>query len=265
MKDDESNIYPPAVLRALTIMEHLAASSSPLSIKEISDVIGIPHASAYRIVRCLADYGYLRESPAQPDKYKIGYKLAILSKSVFDGSDLTTIAGPVIRDLASRTRQACQLCVINDNNVITIDQALPQESITIIAKLGEPIHINVSASGKILSALMPENKRHEMLTRVWSSYTANTCNTITDLPAFLEHLEQAARQLYATDCEEFSIGIGCLALPVFDYSNHAIAAIGLTGPIEFYKETESFQSLKSELLIASRKISAELTYSGPAL
>jgi len=260
LKNDESNIYPPAVLRALTIMEYLSANQSPLSIKEISDIIQIPHASTYRIVKCLSDYGYLRESPTQPDKYKIGYKFAILSKSTFDGTDLGTIASPIIRDLANKTRQACQLCVINDNNVITIDQALPKESITIIAKLGEPIPINVSASGKILSALMLESKRREMLTKVWPLFKSNTENTIIDLQDFLKHLEKVAQQLYGTDFEEFSLGIGCLALPIFDYSNCAIAAIGLTGPIEYYQNPQSFKALMDALLDASKKISKDLSY-----
>jgi DNA-binding IclR family transcriptional regulator len=261
MKEDTSNSNPPAVTRALTILDYIA-EHSPLSIKELSDILKIPHASTYRIVKCLLEFGYLRESPVYPDKYKLGYKPSILSKSAFDGADLIAVSKPYLKEMAAKTSQACQLCVLNDSYAINIDQSLPKDAITIIVKLGQPIPINASAAGKILTALLPETKRRDVLSNVWPSYKKNTDYTITDMELFLKHLEQISTQAYSTDFEEFAIGIGCIAVPVRDYDNNPIAAIGLTGPIKYYREPDSFNDMLNSLLDVSKKISKELYYMG---
>ena len=259
-KEDSNSIHPPAVARALNILDYFAENTQALSIKEISEVLDIPHASTYRLVKCLLDYGYLRESPNYPDKYKLGFKPSYLSKMAFDGADLITIAIPHLKDLANQTSQACQLCVLNDSHIITLDQSLPRDSITIIAKLGEPIPVNVSASGKVIYSRIPENKRRDMLSKVWHTFSANTEYTITDMEEFLRILDQISTQAYATDFEEFALGIGCLAVPILDYSNKPIAAIGLTGQINHYKNPENFDFMLQVLLDKSKEISKELYY-----
>jgi DNA-binding IclR family transcriptional regulator len=258
MEKENSEVYPPAVVRAIEILDFLAANKFPLSIKELSEKMGIPHASAYRIVKCLLDYGYLRIPPNQTEKYKLGYKFSFLSKMAFDGADLISIVAPYFKELAQKTDQACQLCVLNDGHVITLDQALPHDAITIIAKLGEPVPINVSASGKVLLSRLPEHKCRDILEKVWPTFRQNTAHTVMDMDVFLQQIRETSKLAYATDIEEFALGIGCLAVPVYDYSDQAIAAIGLTGPIENYRDPETFDMMLNALLAASKSISQEL-------
>jgi DNA-binding IclR family transcriptional regulator len=260
-KNSENTVYPPAVMRALEILDYFTKEPRAISAREISDVLKIPYASTYRLIKCLLDYGYLRVSPDHPEKYKLGYKPTYLSKMAFDGVDLITAAVPHLKRLASRTSQACQLCVLSDAHVITLDQALPHDAITIIAKLGEPIPINVSASGKVLYSRLRESKRRALLSKVWHTYSKNTENTVMDLETFLKHLNDVSKQSYATDIEEFAAGIGCLAVPILDFSGEAKAAVGLTGPIENYKTAESFDFMLKALLQASREISEDM-YTG---
>ena len=44
------------------------------------------------------------------------------------------------------------------------------------------------------------------------------------------HLEQVRYQGYAVDDEEFTAGVRCLAVPVFDHTGHGIATMGISGP-----------------------------------
>ncbi len=264
MKSDEktNSIYPPAVERALSILDYMAENTQPLTIKEISNHMHIPHASAYRIVKCLIDFGYLRESPYHPEKYKLGYKPTYLSKMAFNGTDLVTIAIPHLKSLSEKTSQACQLCVLNGGYAITLEQAVPRDAITIIARLGEPIPVNASASGKVLISRMHKGKRKDILTRVWPSYKPNTEYTVTNLETFLEQLDEISKQNYASDFEEYALGIGCMAVPIYDNMQNPIAAIGLTGPIDNYRKQETFDSMLKELLEVSSDITKELFYSG---
>lgn len=231
----------------------------PKSIKDICSTLKIPPASTYRIMRCLIGYGYLRESRTYPDKYTLGYKINVLARNSFSGFDLCEIAHPYMATLATETGQACQLCVLGDNAAITIDQALPTSAITVIAKLGSKVPINVSACGRLLVALLPAEKQSSFLTNAWKIIEKNNEHTIDDISQFAALLPGIREQLYGTDMEEYAIGIGCLAVPIFDTHEKPIAAIGLTGQIDNYRDEVRFQKSLSSLRHASLLISQEIS------
>lgn len=255
----KENNFPPSVERTLEIFEYFAKDTEPHSISEISSALHIPMASAYRTVNCLLSYGYLRESAYSPDKYKLGYKFSYLSKAAYDGYDLSSVSIPYMKELAKETGLACQLSALTNNAVITIDQALPTDVVTIVlAKLGEPIPVNMSAAGKILMAFMSESRRESFLERAWELVGQKTPNTITDKSTFLEHLEMVKRQGYGMDNEEYALGIGCLSFPIFNNTNTPIAAIVLTGPIARFQNNADTQFLLNSLKKTCKKISREL-------
>ena len=50
------------------------------------------------------------------------------------------------------------------------------------------------------------------------------------------------------------MGIGCIAVPIHNANKEPIAAIGVTGPIEFYQNMNNFNTTLGELLEISSKI-----------
>jgi DNA-binding IclR family transcriptional regulator len=62
------------------------------------------------------------------------------------------------------------------------------------------------------------------------SLQSYTFRTITEPSALQHHIEQVKNQGYAMDDEEYNPGVRCIAVPVFDYRDRCIAAIGISGP-----------------------------------
>jgi DNA-binding IclR family transcriptional regulator len=44
------------------------------------------------------------------------------------------------------------------------------------------------------------------------------------------HLEIVCNQGYAVDDEEYEVGVRCIAVPVYDYRDKCVAAVGISGP-----------------------------------
>ncbi|MDP4092914.1 MAG: IclR family transcriptional regulator [Bacillota bacterium] len=252
------NDNPPAVERAIQILELIATSTNSLSLKELSDQLEIPSASAYRIVKCLQGYGYIREAQFESNKYRLGYKISFLAENMNADNDLIYIAKPYLQNLSEKTGHACQLGILLSDCATIIDQAIPKNSITIIAKFWENIPINISASGKLLTAMMPTEERKAFIAKAWKLVSKVTPYTVTDMNYFLKEIDTIRGQQYATDFEEYSIGIGCIAVPVYDYTNNAIAALGLTGHIIDYKDKEQFEFMLNLLRQASKEVSEKL-------
>lgn len=257
MKNERQD-FPPASLRTLQILDLYLNNPSSKTLKSISEQLDIPFTSLYRIVMCMQKNHYLMEDPMRPNHFCLGYKIAQLSEHMYSKRNLIKTSLPLMQKAASQLNQACQLCVLSDYGVCTIEQCLPSRAITFITELNETIPINVSASGKILTALLPQKDQERFLKKAITAFQKNTDRTITDPELIRSHLRLAARQGYGTDNEEYAVGIGCVAVPVFGSSDRPIAAIGATGPIEFYQNEGSFRQILTALQEASAEISAEM-------
>ena len=250
----ETNDFPPAAVRTLQILDLFLEDSSSKSLKTISEKLSIPFTSLYRIASCMKEYQYLVEDPANPNHLRLGYKLTGFSDIISSEKYLIKIAHPFMKQICNDLGQACQLCILSSDGVCTIDQCLPKSTITYITRLNEVIPINVSASGKLLTALLPKEERARFLKKATLRFTPYTEKTITDPALFSEHLEQIAAQGYGTDDEEYAIGVGCIAVPIHTPDNKIIAAVGTTGPVAPYKTSESFNSILEHLKETAQQI-----------
>lgn len=251
---NESQNFPPATERTLQILDYFASDPSSKTLKTIAEKLSIPSTSLYRIINCMQEYRYIVEDPKRPNYFKPGYKLSQFSNIVSTERDLIKIARPYMEELAKTSSQACQLCTLTESGICTIDQCLPQSGITYISELGETLPVNVSASGKLLTALLPPQKQKSFLKRAKTLFRQHTPNTIIDIVEFQRELDRIQKLRYGTDVEEYAIGIGCIAVPIHNANREPIAAIGVTGPIEFYQNISNFNATLGDLIDISAKI-----------
>ena len=250
------NSVVPALERALNIIEYIAAHSEPVTLKQITSDLGIPSASAFRLIKNLVSRGYVSENAGAHMTYILGSKFMSIASSYERNSSLHLAAKPVMLTLASQLGQTVQLGIWKNGVLIYIDQAFSSAPLSVTAPLYEPVSINVSASAKITLPLLSEEE---------STHAINACdfrkltdNTITDKAAFMEEIHKSHEQGYGFDNEEFAVGIGCLAVPVFDSAHNCIGSLGITGSIQEYQNEDRFQSMLSTLRDASSRITQNL-------
>ncbi len=260
MQNSSDSSYPPSALRTLQIIELIAASSISLSAQEIAQELDLPIASVYRIVRLLLDKNYLLGDYRSSGKYIAGPRILEISQHVQNANDLATQSRPFMRTIAERTVQACTLAVVHDDGVMVIDQVLPSKPVGIMSTIREKIPINLTASGKILTAFMPKQEQENFLRRAWRFVPTNTEKTITNLETYKQEIFLAKERKYATDLEEYSLGIGSLAVPVYDYTKQVVCAIGIVGHIQDYHNRNKFNFMLNEVIRYGKEISRKLRY-----
>jgi len=255
---DDTNNGVPAVERALNILEYIGNKKTKVTVKEVSDYLDIPIASAIRIVKTLVNRGYLVESKGGASSFTLGLRILHLSQGVIKNTDLVALAIKHMRVLSSETNQASQLAILQQNSVIYIEQVLSTKSVSIIAPLHTPITLNTSASGKVLCAWRTSEQQKKIVEP--AEFIKATDRSIVNKKLFYKELENVKIKGYAIDDEEFAIGIGCMAVPVFDYTNEIIAAIGITGHISAYKNQNELKTILASMKQTAAKISGELGY-----
>lgn len=243
----------PALEKALDILEYIAQEGVPVTLKDITTTLNIPHATAYRTVKYLCSRNYLKPDPQSESAYYLGPQLLYLAHVMNRQFDLITEAAPIIKELAARTNQTAQIGVLQDLGVMYVDQAQPTRPVTIIAALRTVIPVNLSASGKVLVAhLLPREQEYFLQN---CTLAKQTKNSIVDLDRFREELATVKAQGYAFDHEEYARGIGCLAAPIWDHTDQVIAAVGVTGHIADYTDDDNRAHLVDLVCAAAQEIS----------
>ena len=229
------NTTVPAVERALDILECLAQGEGR-TMKEITEELGIPGASLFRILKNLTARGYLLKLEGQPVKYTLGYQILHLAARYSDTSSLGSLAKPYMERLSGLTGQTVQFAVYRGGAFMYIEQVLSAAPVNIMARLYTPMELNASEAGL---------KR-------------KTEHTIVEEEALIRELEVTRERGYGVDSEEFALGIGCIAVPVFGAGNHCVGALGITGRMEDYRGGKQFEDLKEQILRTAQEISARL-------
>lgn len=250
------NSVVPSLERALNMIEYLSVHSNGATLKQLGDELDIPSASAFRLIKNLVNRGYVTENTGGQTTYLLGPKIMSIAASYEKGSSLHIVAKPIMQYLANELGQTVQLAIWRNGTLIYIDQAFSSAPLSVIAPLYEPVSVNVSASAKIILALLPESVRTRAIDEC--PFIRLTQNTITDRDTYLKEVCKSGEQGYGFDNEEFSLGIGCLAVPVFDGKKSCIGALGITGSIQEYKKKTLFQEMLNTLRSASERITEGL-------
>ena len=239
----------PALDRGLSMIEYLLEINQPASLKKISDELSIPIASAFRLIKTLAARGYVDEISSNQQLYVPGSKLFQIVQRYQLNNPLQSMAQAPLKELAAATGQT----------VLYIDQAIPVNPVSIVAPMHTPIPINITAAGKIICAQLSAEEQQDLLNH--ETLVQKTPYSISSISALLQNIKSARQKGYATDIEEYSRGIGCIAAAVLDGLNRCVGAIGITGHIDQYRKKEIFDGNVKAVLAAAERVSRSMGYS----
>jgi DNA-binding IclR family transcriptional regulator len=94
----------------------------------------------------------------------------------------------------------------------------------------------------------------------YDAFRSFTRRTLADASAVRRDLEQIESRRVAYDDEEFSVGVRCLAVPIFKHDGSVATAIGLPGPsprVTDERLKEWAVMLQAEALLISIQLGSE--------
>ena len=242
--------------RALRILEILGDSDNNIGVTELGRKLEVDKSTAYRLLATLAARGYIEQEP-ETKKYKLGLKIVELSSKVLDKLELRTVAKPFMKELMQRTNETVHLATLDLGNVVCIDQEETPSMINVNMAVGREAPGHCTAIGKVLWAYLEKEELERILKKkVLTQYTART---ITSIPELKLHLKKVREQGYALDDEEFTIGVRCIAVPVWNYKNKVIASLGVSG-LAMNVSLDRVEELVKVIMEIRNKLSSRLGY-----
>lgn len=220
-----------SVVRALRLLDLVAAEGRPVSAKKLARLAGLAPATTYHLLRTLVHEGYLAKTD---EGYVVGGRPAAVAQQ-----QQATATSRRIRDalkaLHDDVRAAAYLAVLHDGEIALVDivdsSAAPRTDLWV----GLDNAAHATALGKAVLAAMPEADRLDYLGRhPLIDLTRNTCTNRRALLAELDHAVEVA-----TDHGEYNVGTTCLAVRV--------PAPGITAAVAVSVPSEQVDRVRPDL------------------
>ena len=209
------------------------------------------------MIKNLVEYGYLRQNP-ENKQYLLSTKFLYFSDRVQQQFDLIPIAKPYLQQLSSDTEASANLCVQDNQVVVYIDHVYNhRQMLRTFTHLGARAPLYATGVGKIFLSQMTDGELEGYIDR--TEMERFTDNTITDRDALIKEIEGVRKKGYAIDEQEKSIGVRCIAAPIYNHNNEIVAAISISGATLMIP-SKRIKALSELVMNSAVLISAQLGY-----
>ncbi|SMB97223.1 transcriptional regulator, IclR family [Thermanaeromonas toyohensis ToBE] len=248
----------PMPVKTLEVLEILASAREGLGVTEISRTLNLSKSTVHRILTALSHKQYVWKDEVTR-RYKLGFKLLLLSSQVLDSLELRQIARAELVDLANKSRETVHLVWLDGDEGVYIEKIDTPETIGLLSRIGKRAPLYSTAVGKAMLAFMSEERLNSYFRRV--PLVPLTPHTIVDEGKLREYLFRVREQGFALDCEENREGVICVAAPIFQADGKVIAAVSISGP-SFRFSVERAKELAPVVKEAAKRISRKLGFPG---
>lgn len=244
-----------AIDRAVMILKLFSDERKELKLTDIADELDLNKSTVHGIISTLKYHGLIDQNE-ETQKYRLGLYLMELGDRVSNSLDIIEISNPIIKDLCSKIEETVHLGALDGPEVVYIDKKESNQSMRIFSAIGARNPAYCTGVGKAMLAYIDFDKLEEFLP---NELVKLTPNTITDKKELAKELSQIREQGYALDNEENTVGLTCIAAPIFDKTGNAKYAISVSGPTVRmnYKQIEKAKEL---IINSAKEISVQLGY-----
>ena len=214
-----------SVERAFDLLEALEAGRHPLRLTDLGRLTGMPKATVQRLLGVLDRRGVVEKTQG---RYQLGIGVVPLAHGYLTESGLTTVALPVLQELARESGETATLFVRYRLDRVVVQRVEGADPLRYSMPIGKRLPLLVGAAGLVLAAAMPREEREHLLSRT-DRLRLGSGRTL-GRTALRKKLETARERGYAISRDERVIGIFSVAAPIVRPDGSAVAAVAVTGP-----------------------------------
>ncbi|MFZ1815858.1 MAG: HTH-type transcriptional regulator BhcR [Rhizobiaceae bacterium] len=211
--------------RAMEVLETVA-SGTGMSLTEIANSASQSPATCYRILTTLRKHRMV-EFDEVNQLWHVGLQAFRIGSSFLGRSRILEISRPIMQGLMSATGETANLAILDRSEVVFISQVETHETIRAFFRPGTRGPGHASGIGKAIMAYLPHDHAAKLIPATLESFTPLT---FTNRESFLRELSSIRLTGFAVDNEERTLGMRCIAAPIFNAWGEPIAGVSLSGP-----------------------------------
>ena len=214
-------LYVASLAKGMILLESFKEGSPFLGITELARITGFEKNLVQRLSNTLHKMGYLEKDEIRR-KYYLSPRILKHSFNYLRSRKTFALAMPALIELREELRMAVNMCVLNGPDIIYVIR-LWMKYYHEASLFGESLPAYVSAGGRMLLSLLPEQEARGLLAA--TNLIRLTPHTRTDPDELMEEVRKARAQGYCWQLSEFIENEISISVPVTDADNKSAASI----------------------------------------
>ncbi len=227
---------PDRYLRTFDVLDLLVRHKDGLRLTEIKDALELPVSSVHNMLQTMvsADVASVDDDL----RYSIGPRAVALALRTVQSLDIRNLARRPLQELAKE---------IGDD--VYLGLRLGTQRISLDIRLGEPLFLHSTATGKLFAALDEKLTAQAMVDRL----PKLTSHTITDTKELEQEYVRIRAAGFSKSDEESMEGVVGYAVPIFDASGQIAAAVHVS-----VLTTRATRAHERQLLASARECAQQI-------
>jgi len=196
--------------RAVQLLETFAAEDAWMPLAELHTRTGFPRSSLHGLLRTLLDTGWI-EADASGTRFRLGVRALICGTAYLDRDLAIRHATEALEKLRDATGYTAHYARRNLDQIVYLETRESRHSQHLVSRVGRTLPAHATALGKALLAELTEGEVAELLPE---NLPALTERTITHRDKLLAELADCREIGYATEHEEGTLDVACVAVPI---------------------------------------------------
>ena len=241
-----------SLAKGVRLLEVLA-EIGPISLSQLAKRQGQHRSAIHRMLSTWRDLGYVVKD--RHGQYRVSLRLFGMAQRVVSRLEILGEARTHMRGLVETHGETVHLGCLEDDELVVVDIVTGTMPLRYDLPVGTRGPAHASALGKAILAHASVETQKGYLSREY--LTARTAATCTDPAKLVPELENIRVQGFATDVEEWAIGIKSLAAPVWDYHPAPFYALCVSGPVQRMTQSR-LGDISRDLVAVTRRLSQSM-------
>jgi DNA-binding IclR family transcriptional regulator len=243
-----------SVDKAITILNCFSAEKTVLGVGKISKMTGYTPSTVSRLLNTLESRGVVEKAQGY-GCYQLGYRAYLWGLLSQKRDNVAIYAHPIMEKLRDKCGEEVSLYIMIDNYRTCLDRIPSRHGLAMTGSIGVKLPLHAGASGQVLLAYLPEEKRRAIIgTKKLKKYASNTLTDPNKLEAKLKTIQE---QGYAVSHEEREPGAYSIVAPIREVNGKVIASLSIAGPL-YRLDDEQLNINIKDVLAAANQISQKM-------
>jgi len=215
--------FMATLAKGLAVLGLFGRQRPAMTLSEAALAANVSRATARRILRTLAELGYVEQRGRQ---FSLSPNILQLGFAYLATQNWIERAVPLMKDLSERLHESCSAAILQGTEIVYVARVPTRRIMSVAVSVGSRLPAFHSSMGRVQLGFLDPSEIWRRLKSV--RIEPMTPSTITDLQALFDRIRDDHEQGFSIVDEELERGLRSIAVPVVDRQNQAVAALNLS-------------------------------------
>jgi IclR family transcriptional regulator, pca regulon regulatory protein len=215
--------YMATLAKGLAVLGLFGRQRPSMTLSEAALAANVSRATARRILRTLADLGYVEQRGRQ---FSLSPNILQLGFAYLATQSWIERAVPLMKELSERLGESCSAAILQGTEIVYVARVPTRRIMSVAVSVGSRLPAFHSSMGRVQLGFLDPSELWRRLKSV--RIAPMTPSTITDLQALFDRIRDDHEQGFSIVDEELERGLRSIAVPVVDRQNQVVAGLNLS-------------------------------------